>query len=622
MARIPTNLPTVDMQATGLGRYGAQSVTPMQNATGDQLEQAGRAASSLGQGLARIGEQLSDAYDEARATEADALFGDVIREQWEGEKGYRWRVGKEAAESHREVVDAIEKKRRELEGSLTNELQRTMFRRSAQARAERAMSAIGEHRQREILRFSEAESVARIKGLAEDAATFGKDGPDQAFRDGLVNEARKLAATRGYGPEQTKELLTDSLTDMHASFLGGLLAKQMPDLAAQYVEQHAGEMRPSVANGFREQVQRHAIADRSTKLSMELMQTAEMAAQAEAVDISPVQKLEWMQRQLDDRFQRGEITAAVRDATLTRLDREWAQRRENVAAEQLDLLNKGEKWLFENPGKTLLDWSEYTKASERGILPQLLSFQSSRRQFNDPQVEESLMQMEDEQLAQMSPQEFSAAFAGSLSPNRMDYWRRRVAKARGEASPEDLGFLSQRERVKWLWREFKNIKPDAVLSTQQNQEFAAWEKEFNDRLVNWQRGKNKGKLTDQDVIDYIKFEREENLVLLETGMMFKDIEQRPLSALTPEEQAQAFVVLDKIGKVRVRDFTNEEQARATVKLVQMGKDATTANVLAMAWQERELERKSKADQDAAKTRELWDLHKQAMQTLTEKETRK
>lgn len=259
MPRVPI-LPTVSPQVGGSPQFGAPRTVPMQDATGEQLQQTGQGVLRAASFVTSWQEHEQNLFDDAKAKEADAIAADVIRSQmYDPKQGYLNTVGKDATGDRRKTAfDTIDQKARQIESSLTNDVQRQMFRQAFDHRKMQANLQADEHQSRQTKVFAIGSAMARADGARVDGNL------------GLMKQELGVAADlNGYGEDQKKQLLLKGTTDFHSTHIGNLVNANNPTEAASYLEAatKAGEIDPEQQGPLTKLVQTAGIHDRGRKLA-------------------------------------------------------------------------------------------------------------------------------------------------------------------------------------------------------------------------------------------------------------------------------------------------------------------------------------------------------------------
>lgn len=241
--RVP--LPSVSRQPDQSTQFSAPAVTPQQDYTGQQLRGLGGAMQQAGDDTARLAAGLQDQYDEARTKEADMALAYAIDTDV---GGYLQSVGKEATgDARKKALDAVAQKRRTIETSLGNQMQRQMFQKAADERMFRASSVSQKHEAQQTRVFSGSQSLARAQLLGQDAFNALMTGDHKAFQDakGLMLSEVDAAATIAGASDEEKQLLRQGATTrLHGQIIEKLSNDGKGTAAADYLQGAKDEIAP------------------------------------------------------------------------------------------------------------------------------------------------------------------------------------------------------------------------------------------------------------------------------------------------------------------------------------------------------------------------------------------
>lgn len=243
MPRIPEfTIPTVDLQPQRMVAAQSPSIEPMRNFAPEQMQKLGEGISRAGQGAIMIQNHI----DDAKVRESDSLLADYTAEALANrETGYKFKIGKAALNSYQSTIDGYNARRRDIEATLTNDVQRKMFAQQADRRTNSFLTDVNEHYVKQAKVFDSATTSARISSKQRDAVTY-RDDPErlnQLLRgqDSITSEVARLAElngmpTVGEGSEIYQDTVRSKLAEVHSSIITSYLAEDRVEDAAKYFQ--------------------------------------------------------------------------------------------------------------------------------------------------------------------------------------------------------------------------------------------------------------------------------------------------------------------------------------------------------------------------------------------------
>lgn len=243
MPRIPEfTIPTVDLQPQRMVAAQSPSIEPMRNFAPEQMQKLGEGISRAGQGAIMIQNHI----DDAKVRESDSLLADYTAEALANrETGYKFKIGKAALNSYQSTIDGYNARRRDIEATLTNDVQRKMFAQQADRRTNSFLTDVNEHYVKQAKVFDSATTSARISSKQRDAVTY-RDDPErlnQLLRgqDSITSEVARLAElngmpTVGEGSEIYQDTVRSKLAEVHSGIITSYLAEDRVEDAAKYFQ--------------------------------------------------------------------------------------------------------------------------------------------------------------------------------------------------------------------------------------------------------------------------------------------------------------------------------------------------------------------------------------------------
>lgn len=280
--RVP--LPSVSQQPDQSTQFSAPAVTPQQDYTGQQLRGLGGAMQQVGDDTARLAAGLQDQYDEAKTKEADMALAYAIDTDV---GGYLQSVGKEATgDARKKALDAVAQKRRTIEASLGNQMQRQMFQKAADERMFRASSVSQKHEAQQTRVFSTSQSLARAQLLGQDAFKDLLSGDIKAFQDNKGLMLSEIdAASPGASDEERQVLHLAATTRLHGQFVEKLSNDGKGTAAADYLQGAKDEIAPDALLKLEGMVRQATVDQQSFEVARYLSQRVPtMGKQIEALN--------------------------------------------------------------------------------------------------------------------------------------------------------------------------------------------------------------------------------------------------------------------------------------------------------------------------------------------------
>lgn len=252
---MPFIVPQVSQQAGGSPQFQAPGVVPVQDQTGQQLQQQGQALERVGYSTVRLGDEIQDRNNVARVNEADSLLSDYLRQRLNPVDGYRSTQGKAAGDSYEAIQKEFETKRAEIEATLQNGQQRQAFGGVAQQRIGRARDLVDGHMAHQTSIYEAAQHEASAKTHAADYVDSLGDPRAMALSLSLLKRSVSEAMDiKGASAEQKALAIRESLTGTHAAAIDTLITEGDAQGAKEYLAQNGEDMLPVVRNRSSEAV--------------------------------------------------------------------------------------------------------------------------------------------------------------------------------------------------------------------------------------------------------------------------------------------------------------------------------------------------------------------------------
>lgn len=417
------DLPTVDMTAQPSQQLAAPD---SKNFRPEQTVDLGNATTKAGATMLNIAQDMQNTVDTAAAKELDNKLADVIRTTLTStENGYLKSAGKAAVDNQSKVQKSLQEAVKQLEPEAQNDVQKFMFKKAAASRMQTAMWQIGLHALEQSKVYEAAVTKDRTDGFRLDAVTNFTSWKDPAGlyarnKAGMLNEVDQFAAEKHIDKTDPiyKNLVAEQTTSLHWDTVKLMLSMEKYQDAKEYYEANTQEIKADKRDEFKSLLKTGDLKDSSLRLSM----TVEGDTLEEKV------------KNIDQMFNDGKISADLRDATMTRIEHSHAVQKQVDADTKVKLMDSAERWLVENPSKSLTDMpADMLEAIKKaGVFGQINSFAKNGRYVNEAQSVAKILSMKPEQLAKYTPVSFEAEFRGKFDDQTMQRFLTMVHAARNK----------------------------------------------------------------------------------------------------------------------------------------------------------------------------------------------
>jgi len=287
MVQIP-RLPSVDVQTGQVVPVQAPQVRPMQDFSAEQIGQLGEGMMRAGRGAVRYAayqqrqKEIEDAENaENIAMQSDMAFRDHLDNELNQENGYLSKVGPEAIDGYKPLLESAAKKAQEIEDSLDSDLAKKMFRRQANQKLMAFKADASQHyynkRQTFRVGLMQAEADAAKGDASRVLNTFDaapsevsdeykafmvdKDGNPRQITPYQFHLEKFQAYLRRAGGEakldsvQIESAVTKATSDMHVESLNALV-EQDPERAQKYFDKFKDGIDQKLHPGISKDIQR------------------------------------------------------------------------------------------------------------------------------------------------------------------------------------------------------------------------------------------------------------------------------------------------------------------------------------------------------------------------------
>lgn len=249
MATVPVyDLPTQEAGVGNMPTFQAPTVEPMRDFTGEQIQKAGQAMQGFGTTVMKIADRLQGELDDA---EAKSLYNQFAEQADRIETEYLTRKGKDAVDNAMKTRGDIDAAMTDIMGKAQNDVQRIMFRNSANVRMRSANSSIIRHSLTEQREYDIKETGAKVDTFVNDAVRYSAgfrnpQGDFAIYYNAAKKEAGLLADKLGYEADsaQRQQLILKATNSIHGQAIQAAIDGQNYDNARDYLQRYGNEMTP------------------------------------------------------------------------------------------------------------------------------------------------------------------------------------------------------------------------------------------------------------------------------------------------------------------------------------------------------------------------------------------
>lgn len=485
-------IPQVGLPTGSVGRVStAGGVEPVRGVRSQQMQSLGGEAQKAGEVAMGLAAMLRDEADTAASKEALNRWGSTVTEMLENpDTGYLHLQGKAAVgEARTQLLSRMESERRELEKSLANDVQRSVFGAAADRLATQVKSQVYGHEATQRRIWNAGETKASIAQSIRAAATARRQGDVPAdvaaagaivaqgdqlsvpganslpgaatdssrpswevFYDSALEQAGDLADLMGLPAKsaQREELLADTREQAHLAMIDGLLAADRVQEAQAHFAEHGGNLRDDTRLKVGKQLEESTRADQALRMALDIGKEFDASgvwkdpSQIISSTASPGQDprrgigqlLAQARQKLDEQFLAGKIDARTHQMALAQVESTIQDRVKQSEAAASDLLRSTAQW-FDSvpPTSRSVDNPEFVKSGlrqqlvEYGLLGRAASLADAARQ-TDPQAYLQLQRDRDSgHLVGMSNEALFTRYYGRLAGSEWAEAQRAHAEA-------------------------------------------------------------------------------------------------------------------------------------------------------------------------------------------------
>lgn len=555
-------------QARGGSNASLLTAPTSQDISSRQIQQAGAGLQRVG---AYMGAAANKALEHANQVRVNESVNDLVRAKlqltYDPEQGFARLKGRDAIERpdgqslEAEYLSQLKERSDEIAGSLGNDRQREMFAAASGRMLTEFETSLAQHRAGQYRDYQLSVQQGTVDtAMHQMALAWGDQKQVDEARGAIKAAVVEAGRLQGKSAQEVQGDIVEALSPGHAAVVSSALDSGRGDYARQYFEDHKSEMTPVVQDRLRDQLKVGDLKDKSTRIALRL--SGDLASQ---------------RQKLDSMFEKGEISAEVRDATLARVTAKWSQDRAIENEQQKRVIGAAQDWALNNPGATIHDLPAnlYGALKAHGQLATISNFMNNGgKNVNDAATWASVVGMTTEDLAAMTPTEFYNQYRGKLDDSHLEKGYALIAAARNEPlqDPKASGLLTALERTKRAVEELDLNEEQAV----------RLENEIDKRVLMFERTELGGKRTaSESEIKQIADEAVLDRVWIDKAF-WRDPEQ-PLALIEDDDLEDAYV---KVGKreVRLSEIPVDWQVEITRRLVER-RELVTQQKIAEIWLE-------------------------------------
>ena len=303
MPRVPNLfVPSEQLRPVQLPAFqGGPGVQPFIDTQSQQIEKLGAGMERLGEGAMtyagtmraveklqaqeaqrRAQEQarLQDRVDDAKLKQEDASFAEFASSLLRDPKtGYLPKQGQNALDSYQSTLDAFDKRSKEIEDSLQNDVQRTTWRNISTKRRTAFATDVDGHYSQEAKKADISATEAHIISnrndavLAQQSSDPNKQSRFSGFRQTIIDNAHHLSDLKGIAdPDLRKNNVLEELDRLHFDVVNGLLHMDRPKDAKEYFDKIPdGDVSANMKSGLSNAVSKANARDDGIKLAVDAM---------------------------------------------------------------------------------------------------------------------------------------------------------------------------------------------------------------------------------------------------------------------------------------------------------------------------------------------------------------
>lgn len=255
------DLPTVERQAGGMTPATAPE---SRDFSAEQNVRTGAAMVGAGATMSSIGREIQNDIDTAVTKEADIKLAESLQGLFyrDDGQGYLQLEGKNAVMAKAATLKAMQDSANEVEKTLTNDVQRYMFKTASSARLMAARGQLEGHAANQAKVYRRDTSLARAKASFDSAETNYKgfnDPSSQYSKDkalGLHELDEVATMALGYEKDSPlyKEFIKEHTTKLHTDIIGQMLVNDDVKNAQEYYKLNKPEIDSKYYKGIDDRV--------------------------------------------------------------------------------------------------------------------------------------------------------------------------------------------------------------------------------------------------------------------------------------------------------------------------------------------------------------------------------
>jgi len=288
---------------------------------------------------------------------------------------------------------------------------------------------------------------------------------------------------------------------------------------------------------------------------------------------------------IDAMAKNGMIDEQTREVAINRAESNWKMQINGQAQFSRGILDTATQWVQQHPGADVsqMDPLLQQNLKNTGHWQTVMDLQRNGGKYkqNDAAWGRFLL-MPDQQKAELTVDQFTNQYRGKLDDDHYQQGVQMLSQLRGEVKKgQNTEIVSNNERIKWAAQTAKIIPTGEKRSETEEQNFARFQREVQQRVVQFENTKLGGKRkVDGDELDTII-----NGVLtdkVKTGGFFGFFsKEQPASVMDPEKLQSAYVDVNG-RRVKLMDVTAKDREAYAGKLRAAG-FKVTQQAIAQLW---------------------------------------
>jgi hypothetical protein len=312
MARVPVVDPTATRPIDGINARA----TPVTDAdafgfgVGQSLQKFGQTGIAVGAKGLDIATDMQTKYDESVVKKLDLEYSLKLEDLRQKHLSTR---GQAAIDGLKDSKAELDKLRKEYEPQLQNERQKRLFGKVADARYLKEVQVFDSHSRRELDRFTDDTSAARVENFVSQVNKDASDKSAVVNIESIRAELRNRAARNGWDAEKLKQEENKVLERTHANIIITRSNNKDPKGAKAWFDAHKDSFSPVVRKRLEGIVDESDLRDRNQKIAIEYLDGLDKGKYKNITEVLADVDKKYEGKQLDDLRQRLKLRHAERE---------------------------------------------------------------------------------------------------------------------------------------------------------------------------------------------------------------------------------------------------------------------------------------------------------------------